>query len=102
MVDRDGKIASHGTEKAEIFSKYCCSVFRKEVDDVFISNCDNEIPSMPTMTRQQITQHILILNIFKFAELDNLNPRVLKELSKELSKPQVLISEVSEYWGSSS
>lgn len=47
------------------------------------------------VTKEHVKEQLLMLNIFKSAKMDNLHPRVLKELANELSEPLMLIINIS-------
>lgn len=77
-LDGDGKIINNDAEKAEVFNKYFSSIFGKKLDGMFVSPEDDEILSTPLVTMEDVKQHLLGINFFKIAGLDNLHPRVLK------------------------
>ena len=85
-------------EKAEVLSRYFKSVFTRETD--------GEIPTIESkhiitamqkikIEPKEITALLKSLNVNKAPGIDNLHPRLLKELSEQLTKPLQLIFQQS-------
>lgn len=78
-------------KRQEVFNQYLCSAFEKKQDEMPVSHEEDEVLSSPLVTKEVVKQHLLAINNFKSAGLDNLLPRALKQLAEKLSGPLILI-----------
>lgn len=58
---------------------------------MLVSHEEDEVLSSPLVTKEVVKQHLLAINNFKSAGLDNLLPRALQQLAEKLSGPLMLI-----------
>ena len=90
---KDGnKTISDNCEKAKTFNMFFSSVFTKETDTLpeFHTPSENTIYSI-SFTVDKVKNKLKELNPYKSAGVDRLHPRILKELSEELSTPLSII-----------
>ena len=84
---KDGnKIISENCQKAKTFNMFFTSVFTKEANTLpqFHTPSENTIDSI-FFTLHKIRSKLKELKNFKSAEVNGLHPRILKELSEEIS-----------------
>ena len=89
LLKPDGSLSKSTTEKCNMFNSFFASVFTKEGDGelpVFDKIKDNFLENI-TITEDQMYHALNSLNISKSPGPDEIHPRILKELSKELAKP---------------
>ena len=94
LFKEDGSLTTNDAEKAEVLSKFFSSVFTKEnTDDPlpdFKANFTDILSSIK-LTTEDIEKALNSLNVNKSPGPDNIHPRILKELSSQLSYPLLLI-----------
>ena len=93
LVD-NGKILSDGTSKAKAFNMFFKSVFTEESDCLpdFNLNVKSSVEHV-SFPADKIKKKLDNLNPYKSPGSDELHPRILEELSNELSLPLSLISQ---------
>lgn len=74
ILDKNDNILSYDVEN--VLDKYFYSVCGKKQADLFTLYSDNEIFSIPPVTREDVKQELLNFYIFKSAGLDILHPGV--------------------------
>ena len=95
LVNDNKEKVSTDSEKADLLNSFFCSVFTKE-------NVD-EVPELPRrvpfesslnsvdITKEKVQKLLSNLDANKSTGADGMNPRVLKELSKQLAEPMTEI-----------
>lgn len=78
-------------KRQEAFNQYFCSAFGKKQDKALGSREEDEVLSSPLVTKEVVKQHLLAINNFKSAGLDNLLPRAFQQLAEKLAGLLMLI-----------
>ena len=93
LIKEDNSYTSNDQEKADVLNNFFSSVFVEEGDEPipdFKSNFKNEL-NFINITENDMLNVLNNLNISKSPGPDQIHPRILKELSKELSKPLLML-----------
>jgi hypothetical protein len=95
-TEQDGSVrkTSNVLERAEKMSEYFSSVYTQEPDDeINIESCELVLPklSVMTVTEELVLKKLLNLNSSKSPGPDNIHPRVLKEIGKEICTPLTML-----------
>ena len=93
LLKPDGSFSKSTTEKCNMFNSFFASVFTKEGDGelpVFEKIVTNFLENI-SISENQMYEALNSLNISKSPGPDEIHPRILKELAKELSKPLTML-----------
>ena len=93
LLKPDGSLSKSTLEKCNMFNNFFGSVFTKEGDGElpeFTKDVENLLENI-TISEDQMYQALSSLKISKSPGPDEIHPRILKELAKELSSPLTLL-----------
>lgn len=65
LQNREHKTVTNDKERTEDSHKHFSSDFAKQQDDVVVSLEDNEVLSSPLVTKEDVKQYTIEINIFK-------------------------------------
>ena len=97
LLKEDGSLTNNDLEKAELLNSFFGSVFTKEdVNNVPVFNIDKDVCIDDVVfTTTDMEKALSSLKICKSPGPDGIHPRLLKELSKELSLPLKLLFDLT-------
>ncbi|PKU46175.1 rna-directed dna polymerase from mobile element jockey-like [Limosa lapponica baueri] len=101
LLDAGGNIATKDEEKAEILNAFFTSVFNSRtsypqgVQTPGLEDKDGEQNNPPIIQEEVVNDLLMHLDTHKSMRLDEIHPRVLRELAGELTKPLSIIYQQS-------